>query len=532
MSTDNNEVYLRQDVVAEPLFNRWYAWPLLISPMTAAMYVANSHVKIMQSFVSAPQVHVSALKNPAMRGGPFISYDAGKVNQVRALMQKTLKDQAEIIKFAEAIHDLESILVEDATGYSLEPLYRKVTDVLRGYVELVYDLKNRPSIRFIEPLLYKSPYYDTSLQGLALSVFNRDDRPFMFSTPRLEEDDWLYLSLPFNHEALDELFDMREFPRSIGSIKEALGIDKNHDEAFRALFTEAGEEKAYEDAGGAPRIRYFGHACILIETKDVSILVDPVISYNHGNGVKRYTYSDLPDSIDFLLITHNHQDHCMIETLLQLRRKVKTVIVPHNSGGWLQDPSLKLILRALGFRNVVEIDELDAIELEGGSITGLPFLGEHGDLSIRTKIAYLVELRNKKILIAADSNNIEPRLYENLRDFVGRIDVIFLGMECEGAPMSWLYGPLLARPLARKMDQTRRFDGSNCEKAMDMINRLSPSSVYVYAMGMEPWLTYVMALQYTEESRPIVESNQLINECRARGIIAERLFTQKEILLA
>ena len=63
-------VYLKQNVVAEPLINQWYAWPNLISPATAAMFIANSHLKIMQSFASAPQVHVAALKNPAMRGVP------------------------------------------------------------------------------------------------------------------------------------------------------------------------------------------------------------------------------------------------------------------------------------------------------------------------------------------------------------------------------------------------------------------------------------------------------------------------------
>jgi len=65
-------VYLKPNVLVEPLFNRWYAWTYLIAPATAAMFTANSHLKIMQSFIQAPQIHVAALKNPAMRGGPFI----------------------------------------------------------------------------------------------------------------------------------------------------------------------------------------------------------------------------------------------------------------------------------------------------------------------------------------------------------------------------------------------------------------------------------------------------------------------------
>lgn len=129
------------------------------------------------------------------------------------------------------------------------------------------------------------------------------------------------------------------------------------------------------------------------------------------------------------------------------------------------------------------------------------------------------------------SNNIEPRLYAHLQDFVGQTDVLFIGMECDGAPLSWLYGPLLTKPLVRKMDQSRRFDGSTFEKAIDIVERLNPKHVYVYAMGQEPWLTYLTSIQYTDESRPIVESNQLVEACSGKGLVAERLFGKKEILL-
>jgi len=63
------------------------------------------------------------------------------------------------------------------------------------------------------------------------------------------------------------------------------------------------------------------------------------------------------------------------------------------------------------------------------------------------------------------------------------------------------------------------------------VRRLNTSSVYIYAMGQEPWLRYIMSLQYTEQSRPIVESNRLIAECLANGIAAERLFGEKEVLI-
>lgn len=221
----------------------------------------------------------------------------------------------------------------------------------------------------------------------------------------------------------------------------------------------------------------------------------------------------------------------MFEPLLQLRPQIKNLVVPASNGGTLADPSLRQILQQVGFKNVYELEALESIDVGDGTITGVPFLGEHGDLDIRTKLAYLVNLKGKSVLCAADSNNIEPRLYQNLHEVFGDIDVLFLGMECDGAPLSWLYGPLMTKPIARKMDQSRRFNGSDFEKAIDIVDRFNPSHVYVYAMGQEPWLTFLTSLQYTDESRPIVESNKLIDACRKRGIQCERLYERAEIIL-
>ena len=49
-------------------------------------------------------------------------------------------------------------------------------------------------------------------------------------------------------------------------------------------------------------------------------------------------------------------------------------------------------------------------------------------------------------------------------------------------------------------------------------------------MGMEPWLEFISSIKYTDESKPIVQSNYLLDECRSRGIVAERLYGEKEIL--
>jgi L-ascorbate metabolism protein UlaG (beta-lactamase superfamily) len=284
--------------------------------------------------------------------------------------------------------------------------------------------------------------------------------------------------------------------------------------------------------GDGARWRYFGHACILVEAAGMKLLFDPVISYTYDTDLPRYTYRDLPDDIDYVLITHNHQDHILFETLLQIRHKVKNIIVPKNGGGSLQDPSIKLTLQNTGFKNVFAMDEFDSIQTESGSITGLPFLGEHADLDIQTKLAYLVQIGRHRLLFAADSCNIEPKLYEHIYKEIGDVDALFLGMECDGAPLSWLYGPLLTKKIERSMDESRRLAGSNFEQAADIVERFKCREAYVYAMGQEPWLNHVMSIKYTDESRPITESNRLIRMCNERGICAERLYGEKEICLS
>ena len=527
----SEKLYYRQNVLAEPLVNQWYAWSYLVSPATAAMYIANSHLKIMQSFVATPQVHISALKNPAMMGGPFINYDLSKTGKIKYLVDKTVREQGHMLEFAEAVKTLDDLLKTEATGLSLEPLYPKVPEALRGYVELVYDLNNNPSIRFIESLLYRSKYANRASQSIEFSLADKDERAFIFSTPRLSNPDRLHLNIPLDHTGLDELFRMKQVPQTYDYIKDALQIDSAQDELFSQFFTRQSPKQCTRYAGEGVRIRYFGHACLLVETKEVSIITDPVISYHDHIDADRFTYTDLPEVVDYMLLTHNHQDHVMFETLLQLRHKVKNVIVPRNNGGSLADPSLKLTLQSIGFKNVYEIDEMETVEVADGRINSLPFFGEHADLNVRAKTAFLLDLKGRTILCAADSNNIEPRLYEHLHELTGDMDVIFVGMECDGAPMNWLYGPLTTKPLARKMDQSRRLDGSNHEKAMALINQFHPKEVYIYAMGQEPWLTYLTSIQYTEQSRPITESDKVVEDCRRTGIKAERLFCIKELHL-
>ena len=133
--------------------------------------------------------------------------------------------------------------------------------------------------------------------------------------------------------------------------------------------------------------------------------------------------------------------------------------------------------------------------------------------------------------MAADSNNLDARVYRNLVPNIPQVDALFIGLECEGAPLSWAYGPMLMNPVSRSMDQSRRFDGSDCEKAMQIVDILKPKHAYVYAMGLEPWLTFMIAVDDSETSHSIQESGKFVGLCRELDIESERMFCKKEIVL-
>src|SRR5262249_55159905 len=150
-----------------------------------------------------------------------------------------------------------------------------------------------------------------------------------------------------------------------------------------------------------------------------------------------------------VLITHGHQDHILLETLLPLRHRIKNLLVPRNNNGRLEDPDLKLMFEHIGFKNVIALDEMQTYTFRDASITSLPFVGEHGDLNILAKSCHHVRIGEFTLLALADSRVVESRIYQHVHKQIGDADVMFLGMECDGAPLTHLYGPLLTKKLAR-----------------------------------------------------------------------------------
>lgn len=526
MRDDRTLVALRRDVIVEPIWDDWYAWSFLIPPIQAGMYVNGRHLPLMESFVAAPELHVEALRQPGMLGGPYVALPVERREDVAALLDRTRTRARDLLELQQSFLQLEAKVRASTTGSSLEPLYAEIPPALRGCVELVYDRWHQGSVRIIERASYRTAYFREDLQALDLWIGDFDARSFVFTTPRLEQSGAgrLRIAKPFASAGLDALFALRTRSRpraELRPIADALDVEV---EALASLCVQEVAAPSTEAPSSGVRVRYFGHACVLVESPHVSLLVDPLVPSAGRTGV-RSSFDALPDTLDYVLITHAHQDHLVLETLLQLRHKIGTIVVPRSAGGTLLDPSLKTMLEVLGFTNVIELAEFEELATRDGRILAIPFLGEHGDLDVRCKSAYGISLCGRTIVVVADSNNLDPTIYENTRAILGPTDVLFIGLECEGAPASWLYGPLYGTPLKRRSDQSRRLSGSASEAALQVTRSLQAKHVFVYAMGSEPWCRFMTSVDYTMDSKPVVESNALIGACRNIGVEqAARLF--------
>lgn len=65
------------------------------------------------------------------------------------------------------------------------------------------------------------------------------------------------------------------------------------------------------------KITKFPQSCLLVETSNRKILIDP------GTLKYKEEYFDIWNSVDIILITHKHTDHCNLEILEKLDKKIK-----------------------------------------------------------------------------------------------------------------------------------------------------------------------------------------------------------------
>jgi L-ascorbate metabolism protein UlaG (beta-lactamase superfamily) len=521
---------LADGIVIEPLMLRWHAWWCNVAPLPASFHAAQYQIPTMKNYLRFPKVHVDASRDPQLIGAAFINVAEERAGDIAKLLSLTEREMAPNVAFAAAAADLQSRILSEAQGQSLNTYYAELAEPLRGLVELVYDYGNRPSVRFVEGALYKSPYHRPDLQSVRIFRPSHDQaRPYFMSTPRLEDGDAVEWSVPFADPRLDELCALDVQPRELSALRDRLGPEVVGGDGAASFLTEAAPPKVERWTAAATRVRYVGHACVLVEHGDLSILLDPLVP-PQGPGATRVSFADLPARIDYALVTHAHFDHFNVETLLRLRHRIECLVVPRNHGLLWGDISLKQLARNLGFRRILDVDTYDSIPLPDGEILAAPFMGEHGDLA-HGKTTYLVRFGAQTLLFAADATCLDPTPYRRLRQDFGPLDAVFMNTETEGAPPTYCLEPLFPKNRNRKLEKTRLCRGSNASEGLALLEAVGARRLFNYAMGLEPWTEYLLGPAAGPDTPRMRESDRLLQEARSRGLEAERLVGPRDIVL-
>jgi UDP-MurNAc hydroxylase len=121
------------------------------------------------------------------------------------------------------------------------------------------------------------------------------------------------------------------------------------------------------------RVTYYGQACILVEAGGTKILTDPWLTEGAYQGTWFHTHvlaeagvtpETFRKDIDYLFLSHEHQDHTDVATLKHFPREIPLLIC------CFATPKFRNYLTQMGFTNIREVNSGDEIDLgEGVSVT-------------------------------------------------------------------------------------------------------------------------------------------------------------------
>lgn len=137
------------------------------------------------------------------------------------------------------------------------------------------------------------------------------------------------------------------------------------------------------------KITKFPQSCLLIETKDKKILVDP------GNLKYKEEYFDIWNNVDIVLITHKHPDHFNTEILEKLDKNITIY-------------STKEVSEANITLNINIVKENDIIELENIKIEVVHAVHGYqpllkGAKEIHENVGYIVDDGENRLYTTSDT---------------------------------------------------------------------------------------------------------------------------------
>ena len=126
-------------------------------------------------------------------------------------------------------------------------------------------------------------------------------------------------------------------------------------------------------AGKEMKITHVSHACQIFEGQHGKLLSDPWIL---NEPVYNYTEWKFPAAVmppaevlkdvDYICITHSHEDHFHIPSLNLIRRDMPFILAEYDHHCSLRAQTIERVLRAMGFHNIRKLHPWDSYLLKNG----------------------------------------------------------------------------------------------------------------------------------------------------------------------
>lgn len=220
---------------------------------------------------------------------------------------------------------------------------------------------------------------------------------------------------------------------------------------------------------GVVRIEYVTHASLLLKSEQVSLLTDPFYFFDDliASFLCHFPYRDLePDHfghLDYVFCSHIHDDHCHKETMLALKDRIGTLLLPAGK------PDFADKLRAYGFETIVFLEN-EVTQLLTGGVSVTNYHDKNG-----VDTALVIEMDGKTVLHQNDCR-LDRETFERMAERF-KIDYAFV----PHTGNQELYPLLLPRPEATWRELSRAREEAGVAEFVENLRILKPRLVIPYS---------------------------------------------------
>lgn len=137
------------------------------------------------------------------------------------------------------------------------------------------------------------------------------------------------------------------------------------------------------------KITKYPQSCLLVETKGKKILIDP------GTLKYKEEYFNVWNSVDIILITHKHPDHCNTEILEKINDNIKIYSTQE-----VQDANKTLNINIIKENDIIELDDIK-VEVVHAVHGYQPLL--KGGKEIYENVGYIIDDGENRLYTTSDT---------------------------------------------------------------------------------------------------------------------------------